>query len=193
MREKLTIESEDATVPPYPEGRNTFGLADVSVCGPVLMSKEELEFLLACVPQSGVYIEFGSWTASGLAWIADRRPGVRCIGVDCFEGSPSRRLLAAIVNWDQRSNLDLYLGRIEHFAWRPEADVILVDACHDGTSVLGDLRVATALLKPGGRLLAHDYGSPGQPDVAPAVDIFCAEYGWRVGGCCGSLVSLLRI
>lgn len=191
-RPRLAIETDAPDAPPYPEGRNTFGLADISVCGPILMSGEELEFLLSEIPESGVYVEIGSWTASGLSWIADRRPNVRCIGVDCYEGQPSRRLLAAIVNWDVRPNVDLYLGRSEHFAWRAEADRVLVDACHLGEAVLRDLRIAAQIVKPGGKILAHDYSNVGHLGVRPAVDQFCASDGWKICGQGGSLVALVK-
>lgn len=176
---------------PYPEGRNTFGLSDVSVCGPLLLTPAELEFLLQAISEQGTYLEIGSWTAATLAWIADRRPGVHCVGVDCFEGTPARRLLAALVNWDQRPNVDLYLGRVEHLAWLPAScDAALVDADHRGAAVYRDLGIAAGLIKPGGVLLAHDYGKPDHAEVGPAVDRHCTDRGWRIVDRADSLVLM---
>lgn len=195
MRDLLQCEREadEANGAPYPEGRNPFGMTDVSVCGTILMRPPELDFLLAQIPQQGTYCEIGTWCAAGLAWIADRRPDVHCVGVDCFEGPPQRRIWPALANWDLRPNLDLYFGRVQHFSWRDNYfDVVLVDGDHAGEAVFRDLGIAAAIAKLAGRLFAHDYGEPGQPDVADAVDRFCAQCKWQIVGRAESLVLLER-
>jgi predicted O-methyltransferase YrrM len=185
----LPCESLDGA--PYPEGRNAFGVADVSVCGPILMTRAELEYLLAAIPERGTYLEIGSWCSAGLGWVADRRPHVHCIGVDCFEGPPNRRLFAAIANWDLRPNVNLYLGRVEDFMWRDNHfDVILVDGDHSGDAVARDLSIAADLVKTCGVILAHDYDASGHPEVKPAIDAFCEEHGWLIAGRADSLVLL---
>jgi len=188
-RELLPIESKDGA--PYPEGRNTFGLADVSVCGPVLMTRGELDFLLESVPLRGRYCEIGSWCSAGLSWIADRRPEVYCVGVDCFEGPPTRRLFAALANWDQRPNVELFLGRVENFAWRDSYfDVCLVDGDHRADAVYRDLAAAAEMCKSSASMFAHDYGSDGHREVKQAVDQFCQEQAWAIVGRVDSLVKL---
>jgi len=188
-RELLPIESYDGA--PYPEGRNAWGLADVSVCGPVLMTAAELEFLVQAIPQRGRYCEIGSWCSAGLSWIADRRPEVYCVGVDCFEGPPNRRLFAALANWDQRPNVDLFLGRVENFAWRDSYfDVVLVDGDHRADAVYRDLSIAAEMAKSAAIVFAHDYGSVGHPEVQQAVAQFCEEAAWAIVGRVDSLVKL---
>lgn len=190
MRELFAFESKDSM--PYPEGRNPWGLSDTSVGGPILMSEQELQFLLDVLPNKGLYLEIGTWTAAGLGWIADRKPGLHCVGVDCFEGPPTRRLWFALGNWEQRPNVDLYLGRVENLRWREgSCDVVLVDGDHTGEAVARDLSIADDLVKGGGVILAHDYGRlEDHPEVTPAVDAFCAEHGYVIEQRADSLVLL---
>lgn len=191
MRDLLPSETQSKDVAPYPEGRNAFGLTDVSVCGPILMTPAELEFLLASIPERGTYLEIGTWCSAGLCWVADRRPEVHCIGVDCFDGPPNRRLFAAMANWDQRPNVELYLGRVERFAWRENHfDAVLVDGDHSADAVTRDLAIAADLVKSSGVILAHDYDADGHSEVKPAVDEFCDDHGWLISGRADSLVLL---
>lgn len=176
---------------PYPEGRDPFGLADVSVCGPMLMTEREREFLLRSLPAKATYCELGTWAAATLCWIADRRPEVHCVGVDFFRGLSQRRLLAALANWELRRNVDLFLGPIERFAWRDSYfDLVLVDADHTADGVYRDLDVAANLAKSTGMILCHDYGSPAQPEVKPGVDRWCEEQGWIPAEQVDSLIVL---
>jgi hypothetical protein len=186
------LPSEVSARDNYPEGRNPWGQSDVSVCGPILMTEPELAFLLSVIPERGAYCELGSWSASGLSWIADRRPEVRCVGVDSFEGPSNRRMFGALANWGLRPNVDLFLGRIEHFAWQCDYfDAVLVDGDHHGFAVYRDLSVAEQIVKRHGVILTHDCGAPDHAEVQPAVERFCAERGWVIAQRCDSL-ALLR-
>lgn len=191
-RERLAIETDTGDA--YPEGRCIFGLCDLSVCGPMLLDAAERDLLLELIPETGEYLEVGCWTASTLSWIADRRPGVHCVGVDCYEGPTQRRMFAALANWDLRPNVDLFFGRADRFHWEPgRCDVVFVDGHHGAEAVYDDLVMGSKILKPGGKLLAHDYNKPDHPGVAAGVFKFCTDHGWQIDRQVCTVVVLTRL
>ena len=56
-------------------------------------------------------------------------------------------------------------------------DLVFIDGAHDAVSVANDIAVARELLAPGGLIAFHDYRSPEDPDIAPAVDALIAAGG----------------
>jgi predicted O-methyltransferase YrrM len=64
--------------------------------------------------------------------------------------------------------------------WPSGFDIVFIDGDHQVAAVLGDLRRFVPYVKPGGVVLCHDTRLPcatGEaPEVARALDLFCAEY-----------------
>lgn len=66
--------------------------------------------------------------------------------------------------------------------WPASYDIVFIDGDHRLTTVLGELRRFAPYVAAGGVLLCHDTklldpARPGDPpDVAAALDLFCAEY-----------------
>ena len=63
-------------------------------------------------------------------------------------------------------------------------DWIYIDTNHSYETTRDELLVAERLVKPGGRILGHDYclGNITKPavfGVIPAVNEFCVKRGWR--------------
>lgn len=64
-------------------------------------------------------------------------------------------------------------------------DWIYLDANHTRASVYADLKAWSKCLKPGGRIMGHDYTDRPEATaqgfgVIEAVDAFCAEEGWQI-------------
>jgi predicted O-methyltransferase YrrM len=56
------------------------------------------------------------------------------------------------------------------------ADVLFIDTSHFYDHTLAELRLYVPKVRPGGVVLMHDTG-PGWPEVASALDVFCAAAG----------------
>jgi predicted O-methyltransferase YrrM len=163
-----------------------------NTAGPsIVESPAVLEAILAETPQSGVFVEIGTWGGATAAWIADRRPGMTVLSVDSFASVLCRLLW--IVN--RRPNMQLFAGDSATFysvAREGFAVAVFVDGDHTEKGVLADLRGAERIVMPGGAIMGHDYRQPGIPGVALAVDRFCADTGWRVTKQVASMVVLRR-
>ena len=66
----------------------------------------------------------------------------------------------------------------------PIFDLVFIDACHDYTHVMEDLRMWSALVKPEGFLCGHDYTKNADSvkwgfGVVEAVSDFCANTEWE--------------
>lgn len=68
----------------------------------------------------------------------------------------------------------------------PVFDLVFIDGAHDYESVSRDTELATALLRPGGMLVFHDYRSTHDPEVTLAVDELIAG-GSALLSRCGTL------
>lgn len=64
----------------------------------------------------------------------------------------------------------------------PVYDLVFIDGSHDRESVAADAEAATALLRPGGLLVFHDYGGP-DAGVTAAVDELLAGGGELLSRC----------
>lgn len=173
----------------FPVGAATYGTYVPQTVGPVLMTVEEIDLLIATVPPNGSYLELGTWCGAGAAAVASRRPDTRIVSVDNFDGFPYGPAL-----WwaNARPRMQLFVGTVADFAAisRPKAfDVILVDASHREADVLHDLACATQLVTDTGTLLVHDYTAQ-WPGVVQAVNKFCQQTPWRRIEQRGSLVKL---
>lgn len=63
-------------------------------------------------------------------------------------------------------------------------DWVYIDTNHSYETTRDELRMAERIVRPGGRILGHDYclGNITKPavfGVIPAVNEFCTSYGWR--------------
>ena len=140
-------------------------------------------------------LEIGTYHGVTAARLADTHPGASIVSLDTFGHlGPADGPACWMAN--HRHNQFLFIGTAQDFArvcYGMRFDVILVDGDHQYRPCRADLATALALLAPGGRLFAHDYGkAPGWkwPGVTRAVDEFCAEHGLRVVANAGSLVEI---
>jgi hypothetical protein len=65
----------------------------------------------------------------------------------------------------------------------PVYDLVFIDGAHDEASVAADAALAAAVLRPGGLIAFHDYGTARDPGVKAAVDEFVAAGGELLGRC----------
>jgi hypothetical protein len=146
---------------------------------PGWMTRSELEAIAsvaAGVPEDGVIVEIGSFAGrSSVHWAANSHPTVAIYCIDPFDaivddfsfkylqgdasgvrGRPSGELFDAYTRaWEHRLTPIAQLS--PPTGWDHPADVIFVDGDHTAAGVTRDLRFWIEHLKPGGRLLGHDW------------------------------------
>jgi hypothetical protein len=134
--------------------------------------------------ESGIIIEVGSYAGRSAASIADvcRLKRNRLFCVDTFKGDPLYHLPgqkyalvpidklygAFLSNMAEVGCLDIVtpimmssVDAAKMLAPYYKADLIMIDANHSYECVCQDIDAWRPILKPGGRMMGHDYGSPG--------------------------------
>lgn len=160
-----------------------------STVGDSLVSEKELDAIVKALPESGILLEIGTFHGTTASKIADERQKARIVCVDPFKHSVSDQegLVGDERLWriNARKNMELFVGTAREFALQNDRlfDVVFVDGCHEYEYCLDDLRVCSPLVKPGGTLLAHDYGrGSGKKRATVAVDEFVNDSVWRLVG-----------
>jgi len=163
---------------------------------PGWMTRPELEVIAraaALAPADGVIVEIGSFAGrSSVHWAANSDPSVTVYCIDPFDyviddysyrhiqgvaagvrGRPSGELFAEQTR-DWADRLTAVAERSPPESWDVPADVIFVDGDHTPEGVTRDLRFWIDHVKPGGRLLGHDWDDA---RVRGAVETFATEQG----------------
>jgi predicted O-methyltransferase YrrM len=142
---------------------------------PGWMSPRELEWLEQQTKGAALAVEFGSWCGrSSMALSAAKL----LVCVDTWAGSPEHADIVATVNpwetWHDTMRDGVRAGAVRpirgnlRHAWvsdgllsqfNDRADLVFVDANHDFTNVLADISLAYRLVRPGGIVAGHDYGT----------------------------------
>jgi predicted O-methyltransferase YrrM len=142
---------------------------------PGWMSPQELEWLEQQAKGAALAVEFGSWCGrSSMALSAAKL----LVCVDTWAGSPEHADIVATVNpwetWHDTMRDGVRAGAVRpirgnlRHAWvsdgllsqfNDRADLVFVDANHDFTNVLADISLAYRLVRPGGIVAGHDYGT----------------------------------
>ena len=162
--------------------------------GNSLVPRHELDALLTVVPAEGRFLELGTFMGVTAAVIADARPNLVIWSVD-WQNTPALGR-AGINGWqsNRRPNMRLLVAHTDDLdTLLPDHSFhgIFVDADHRYERVRHDLALAERLLRPGGVLLAHDYGHPWFDGPKRAVDEFCSHRPWRCECVIGTLVRLV--
>jgi SAM-dependent methyltransferase len=150
----------------------------------------QFEALAGSLAQGGRFLEVGTLHGVTAARLAKACPEAWVVSVDVFRELNPNAWLA-----NRQPNQSLFVGTLQEFALyaRPgQFDVVWIDADHRFEPCLADLRTAGGLLKPGGRLFAHDYADPDRLGVTMAIDRFCIDAGKVVSVLAGSLVEIRR-
>jgi len=189
----------------FPVDRVPCGLNFNLIAGPSLvMNESELQCVLDQIPPAGRLLELGTWTGATACWLLDRRDDIQVVSVDnCPPDEQWQRMLMILINKYHRPRWTIWWGSIAaFFAWcLPQGfSVVLVDASHEREMVFEDLTFASTAVRPGGVIVAHDYGDPSEAaddyqrdiwgGVRQAVDSFCGNSSWRVAEVVGSMAVL---
>lgn len=151
-------------------------------------AKQEADWMIELLPQGGIFIEVGTYHGVTVAYLADNRLDSLFISIDPFPGWEGidrlRNCAGSLEYWERnrRKNTRLLVGTLQdaEILFKPGiADIVFVDGNHLYDPVLADLRISQILVKPGGKILVHDYGRKHQEDIERAVEVFMAESGWK--------------
>ena len=150
-------------------------LAAKALAVPGWMSPQELEWLEQQAKGAALAVEFGSWCGrSSMALSAAKL----LVCVDTWAGSPEHADIVTTVNpwetWHDTMRDGVRAGAVRpirgnlRHTWvsdgllsqfNDRADLVFVDANHDFTNVLADISLAYRLVRPGGIVAGHDYGT----------------------------------
>lgn len=146
---------------------------------PGWMTRPELEVIAtvaASLPDDAVVVEVGSYAGRSSAhWAANSRPSVEIHCIDPFDaviddfsfayvqgdssavrGRPSGELFVQYTRpWADRITMVAATSPLP--SWDRNADVVFIDGDHTSEGVTRDLEFWSQHLKPGGRLLGHDW------------------------------------
>jgi predicted O-methyltransferase YrrM len=151
----------------------------------------QFDLLASALSRGCRFLEMGTLFGATAARRADAEPAAQILSLDTFREIGPEHWRA-----NRRANMTLFIGtaqELEAFSRHGQFDAIFVDADHRYDGVRADLASAGHLLRPGGRLFAHDYGPPPNwkwPGVTRAVDEFCALYRLKIVARAGSLVEI---
>ncbi|MFZ5832411.1 MAG: class I SAM-dependent methyltransferase [Planctomycetota bacterium] len=166
----------------YPEERTVEGCAGVS-----LMDPAEREAILEAIPSDRpqMVLEFGTFCGATARWLADRRRLTTFVTVDDYSAFPDRCPVEAVANYRAAKyrNLRLVAATTRQFAalWTDRAwDMVIVDAQHLHEFVARDLNYARDLVRPGGLVVAHDYGHSYWTGCTQAIDEAIAAGRYRL-------------
>jgi hypothetical protein len=175
------------------------GIFKNGIIGPMIFEDEKiLDFILSSIPEEGRFLEIGTWTASTVCYLADRRKDVIFDTLDIwFMGKHDwKKVLCAVLNVSFRNNVRLHWVSSQEFGnlLRDNIyDVILVDGDHTSPGIDDDLNLSARLLKDGGKIFVHDYVHEQWGDVNKAVDKFCSETDFEITGQVESMVRLENV
>lgn len=140
------------------------------------------DFLVASVPDSGIFVECGAWLGSSSSYLCDiANNRINIYIVDTWLGSPnelnSSHKLATekniyeifLDNMGDRSFIPLRMDSCEAAQKFEDnsCDVIYIDMTHTYDAVKRDIECWVPKVKPGGYIAGHDYSCP---DVSKAVN-----------------------
>ena len=135
------------------------------------------------VPYGGLICELGCFKGRSLCSVADiiLRKNLRVTVVDTFEGTesektPAEKLIDTDFQEEFENNIarfglkaSIYRGKTSEINLPNNTfDLIFIDACHDYEFVRDDINKWEHVVKTGGTISGHDYGS--HSGVAKAVN-----------------------
>lgn len=146
------------------------------------MSEAELRWLAETASRCRLIIEVGSWAGrSACALGANTRGTVFC--VDTWERalvhSNGKAIEPTLFNEFCRNTtgmpiIPVMTDSVTAAKWLLasgiRADMVFIDATHEGPAVRADIMAWRPLLAKGGTFCGHDYGFAGWPDVKTVVD-----------------------
>jgi len=152
---------------------------------------EEREALLNNIPQSGFFIEVGTFHGVSVAYWAKHRPKVLFISIDPFVGE------ANISYWLKNSqpNNRLLVGTVRDLSHPSplrflQRAIWFVDGSHTKEDCLLDLETATDL--NASQIWVHDYISTSLGGVKAAVDRFVRKGRFNIDRMVGTTVFLKK-
>lgn len=120
----------------------------------------------------GRVLEIGS--AYGYSTVALAQVAERVVAVDPHTWLNSLPALRAnLAAYGVTERVEVRVGSVEHLFTGLEGPVFdgaFIDGDHSGQAVERDIRLAVALVKPGGWIACHDHGETTCPDVGPVCD-----------------------
>lgn len=133
-------------------------------------------------PDGATVLHVGLWRGSALILFLAALHNAHIIGIDCFDlpgisaysaqppvsRDETAKYITAFLTAGHR--VELVQANTLTLTSFPAADAIFVDAGHSAECVEHDLRLAAGAVKPGGLIIAHDYGQPSWPAVKQVVD-----------------------
>jgi len=168
------------------------------MAGCSLINEKELAFLVENLPTDGLMLEIGTYHGVTAAEVAGARPKARLVCVDPFiaDTPDTDGMIGNQSHWrlNARDNMRLFVGTAREFALQNDIlfDVVFIDGNHTYEACLDDLRCCSPLVKPGGVLLAHDYGRVHGDRVEKAVNEFVDDSVWEIKGKAWTLIRLRR-
>jgi len=169
-------------IPPPPVSvQQAIGFAYPRFSGPGLMFDDEFEQLRRLIPRHGTYLEFGCWTGTTVMRLMEARDDIEATSVDIFYDW--RQAVSYLVNRSHHLKHRLWWGetRTYHAQCAHHIyDVVMVDADHREEAAYRDLGYAFDLVKPGGIVLIHDYGSDYHRGVTNAANKYAEDNGLQV-------------
>ncbi len=138
------------------------------------MSEEELEWLATAARSHHAIVELGCYLGRSTRALAENTPGM-VYAVDDFNGPRDIEVNdRGTIESRFRANVEglpVVIMKADHRSLRPEdfvvADFVFIDGSHEYPHVAQDIRLAQAIVRPGGLIAGHDYGWTG---VRRAVD-----------------------
>jgi hypothetical protein len=137
---------------------------------------------LARLASGKICLEIGSYCGRSTLWLASTAASVWAF--DTFDGR-------GIEGAEKRNTLAIFQHNLNQYGVRPKVkvcqgesgallplfrergdrfDLCFIDGAHDEASVSSDVELCLGVLRKGGVLVFHDYGSPVDPDVTTVVD-----------------------
>jgi predicted O-methyltransferase YrrM len=145
--------------------------------GPNWFPKINEFFLEGCIknlPPNSSILEIGSWLGRSTAFIYDQRPDMALTCIDTWEGSHNhteeqtkelyQNFCANMHCLDMLTSIEIIKDKssnvLDHFE-KNTLDLIYIDGSHQEEDVFIDMNNAYKLLKPGGFIVADDWGHTG--------------------------------
>lgn len=156
------------------------GVPVVGFVGESGMLDKEREALLSLIPQSGLFIEVGTFHGVTTAYWASQRTSVTFLSIDPFVGK------ADISLWykNHQKNQNLFVGTLMELSennylclnrFDAISPIVFIDGDHSERACLSDI-IRSLDFNPL-EIWVHDYTNPDTPGVTKAVDTFLNKDG----------------
>ena len=139
------------------------------------VEEDDANFLCELAQGHTYAIELGTFTGQfSTAILKGLNPDGRLLTLDTFLGSSGGSIIQGLARLQQLKalfeRLTPYEGRYSvmvgefsqaaHWIANASVDFVFIDGAHDYASVINDIRLFRPKLKPGGKLVGHDFAQP---------------------------------